>query len=150
MSLARPRYRHLLPGLVPFLVALAACAPALRAGAAAPAPGPGAAPAPPQAPSPSPRWPLDLPARWLTSNFMEHRGGRYHAGLDFKTREREGFPAFAVEDGEVVRVRATAGGYGRALYLRGDSGRTYVYAHLARFSDAVEALVADAQARSGS
>lgn len=97
----------------------------------------------------SPTWPLDLPARWLTSNFMEYRGGRYHAGIDFKTREREGFPAFAVEDGWVERVRVTPGGYGRALYLRGVSGRTFVYAHLARFADDVEGRVAAGQVASG-
>lgn len=97
----------------------------------------------------SPAWPLQLPARWLTSNFMEYRGGRYHAGIDLKTREREGFPAFAAEDGWVERVRVTPGGYGRALYLRGTSGRTYVYAHLARFADEVERRIAARQQASG-
>ena len=56
------------------------------------------------------RWPLDLPAHWLTSNFMEYRGGRFHAGIDLKTRETEGFPAYAVEDGWISRVRATPAG----------------------------------------
>ena len=37
-------------------------------------------------PSPDPRWPLDLPTRYLTSNFMEYRPGRFHAGLDLKTQ----------------------------------------------------------------
>jgi len=95
------------------------------------------------------RWPLDLPAHWLTSNFMEYRGGRFHAGIDLKTRETEGFPAYAVEDGWISRVRATPGGYGRAVYLRGASGRTYVYAHLGRFNDRLGALVAAAQQRDG-
>jgi hypothetical protein len=145
MNLARPLVRHLLPGLVPILLALACGAgPGARAAAQ---PG-GATGDSMAAPAPAPRWPLDLPGRWLTSNFMEYRDGRYHAGIDFKTREREGFPAFAVEGGWIERVRVTSGGYGRALYLRGDSGRTYVYAHLARFADAVERLVAAEQARS--
>lgn len=96
-----------------------------------------------------PLWPLDLPARWLTSNFMEYRGGRFHAGIDLKTRETEGFPVYAAEDGWISRVRATPGGYGRAVYLSGASGRTYVYAHLGRFNDRLGALVAAAQQRDG-
>jgi hypothetical protein len=135
MSPAHHRYRLSAPVLALFL----ACLGAPAAGQAQTA----AVQAPP------PRWPLDLPARWLTSNFMEYRGGRFHAGVDFKTRETEGFPAFAVESGWISRVRATPGGYGRAVYLRGDSGRTYVYAHLGRFSDRIGALVGAAQAKDG-
>ncbi len=88
-----------------------------------------------------PRWPLDLPTRYLTSNFMEYRPGRFHAGLDLKTQTVTGFAARAVEDGWIVRVRATPTAYGRAVYLRGESGRTYVYAHLGRFSDRLRGLV---------
>ena len=101
------------------------------------------------APTPAVRWPLDLPAHWLTSNFMEYRGGRFHAGLDFKTREQEGFPARAVEDGWVERVRVSPAGYGKVAYLRGASGRTYVYAHLGRFNDRLAARVRAAQEQSG-
>ena len=131
---AGPRLAGFLPVLA--LPALLLLPWAALAGAEAPAPA-------------APRWPLDLPARWLTSNFMEYRGGRFHAGIDLKTREREGFPAYAVEDGWIERVRATPGGYGRALYLRGASGRTYVYAHLARFADEVEERVTARQAATG-
>lgn len=130
MSHARHPYRLILPALALFLaIGVQAAGPA-RAAAA-------------------PRWPLDLPARWLTSNFMEYRGGRFHAGLDFKTREQEGFPALAVEDGWIERVRVTPGGYGRAVYLRVPSGRTYVYAHLGRFNDRIGGRVREAQQRDG-
>ncbi len=125
MSLARRSYRLLFPALALFLLVAARPAPAAAA--------------------PAPRWPLDLPAHWLTSDFMEYRGGRFHAGLDFKTREQEGYPAHAVEDGWVERVRVTPGGYGRAVYLRGASGRTFVYAHLGRFNDRIAARVRAAQ-----
>lgn len=90
------------------------------------------------------RWPLDLPTHYLTSNFMEYRSGRFHAGLDLKTQTVTGFAARAVEAGCVVRIRATPAAYGRAVYLQGESGKTYVYAHLERFSDKLRALV-DAQ-----
>ncbi len=94
-------------------------------------------------------WPLDLPTRYLTSNFMEYRPGRFHAGLDLKTQTVSGFAARAVEDGWVVRVRATPNAYGRAVYLRGKSGRTYVYAHLSRFSDQLRALVNQQRSATG-
>ena len=97
----------------------------------------------------APRWPLDLPTRYLTSNFMEYRSGRFHAGLDLKTRSQSGFAARAVEDGYILRVRATPFAYGRAVYLFGESGRTYVYAHLSRFSDPVRAEVRAQQAGAG-
>ncbi len=93
-----------------------------------------------------PLWPLDLPTRFLTSNFMEHRSGRFHAGLDLKTQERSGFVARAAEDGSIKRVRANPFAYGRAVYLLGNSGRTYVYAHLSRFSDPIRAEVRARQA----
>lgn len=96
-----------------------------------------------------PRWPLDLPTRYLTSNFMEYRGGRFHAGLDLKTRTVSGFAARAVEDGWIVRVRATPTAYGRAVYLRGASGRTYVYAHLSRFNDHLGDLLERQRQRTG-
>jgi len=82
-----------------------------------------------------PVWPLDLSTRYLTSNFMEFRGGRFHAGLDLKTQSREGFTVRAVEDGYISRIRCTPTAYGRVIYLRGVSGRTYVFAHLSRFND---------------
>jgi len=81
------------------------------------------------------QWPLDLPDRYLTSNFMEYRAGRFHAGLDLKTYSQCGYPVHAAEDGWIGRMRAAANGYGRAVYLHGNSGRIYVYAHLERFAD---------------
>ncbi len=97
-----------------------------------------------------PIWPLDLEPHYLTSNFMEHRPGRFHAGLDFKTDERSGHTVRAVTDGWISRIRFTAGGYGKALYLRGDDGLTYVYAHLERLADSIRPLVEQAQRRQGS
>jgi hypothetical protein len=95
------------------------------------------------------RWPLDLKTRYLTSNFMEHRPGRFHAGLDLKTQSRSGFPVRAVTDGWISRVRLTPGGYGKAVYLKGNDGHTYVYAHLERLSDPLRELVERAQQQRG-
>lgn len=96
-----------------------------------------------------PLWPLDLGTRYLTSNFMEYRPGRYHAGIDLKTESRTGFVVRAVRDGSIVRLRCTPTAYGRALYLQAADGATYVYAHLERFNDDLQKMVKDAQAASG-
>lgn len=96
-----------------------------------------------------PGWPLRYATRFLTANFMEPREGRFHAGIDLKTDGRPGVPVLAVEDGWVRELRALPEGYGRAVLLRGDSGRDYVYAHLERFADRLRPPVAAAQAASG-
>lgn len=96
-----------------------------------------------------PRWPLDRSTRYLTSNFMEYRGGRFHAGIDLKTNSETGYAVRAVEDGYIERVRSSPSAYGRAVYLRGVSGRTYVYAHLMRFNDVLRGRVLAARRQSG-
>ena len=65
----------------------------------------------------APLWPLDLPTRYLTSNFMEYREGRFHAGIDLKTEGRTGWAVRAAEDGSVILLRALPEGYGRAVVL---------------------------------
>lgn len=97
-----------------------------------------------------PMWPLDLSTRYLTSNFMEFRGGRFHAGLDLKTQSREGFTVRAVEDGYISRVRCTPTAYGRVIYLRGICGKTFVFAHLARFNDDLRGRIEQAQQQNNS
>jgi hypothetical protein len=81
----------------------------------------------------------------LTSSFGEYRANRLHAGVDLSTQGRIGAPVRAVADGVVERVKVTAGGYGRALYLRLDDGRIAVYGHLDRFPPAIAAAVRERQ-----
>ncbi|MHB8080393.1 MAG: M23 family metallopeptidase, partial [Candidatus Krumholzibacteriia bacterium] len=97
----------------------------------------------------APRWPLDLPTRYLTSNFMEYREGRFHAGIDLKTGGQTGWAVRAAEDGSLILLRALPEGYGRAILLEGRSGRRYLYAHLARFADRPRAVVTAAQRAAG-
>ncbi len=97
----------------------------------------------------TPCWPLELGTRYLTSDFMEHRSGRFHTGIDLKTGSRSGFVVRAAEDGWISRLKTSAGGYGKAVYLRGESGRTYVYAHLERFRDDLAQRIAAAQRKTG-
>jgi len=92
-------------------------------------------------------WPMPVrPA--VSSNFCEHRPGHLHAGLDIRTFGREGVECLSGGPGYVSRVRASANGYGKAVYLQLHSGETLVFAHLAEFTPALERVVRDAQERS--
>ncbi len=84
-------------------------------------------------------WPLHGNRR-LSSSFSEYRDGHYHAGIDLRSYGAIGLPCLAVSEGRVVRVKVGAGGYGKALYLKLDDGRTAVYAHLDQFSRTVDSL----------
>lgn len=88
--------------------------------------------------------PLAKPA-YLTSSFGENRGTRYHAGVDFSTDMQEGFPVFAPEDGIVEEVRVSPYSYGKVLYFKGESGRTWVFAHQSGFNRALEAAIRERQ-----
>jgi hypothetical protein len=100
-------------------------------------------------PEPAPLvWPTDA-GRCVTSSFCEFRPGHFHSGIDISTRGRTGFRCFAVGDGELVRARVSCGGYGRALYLRLEDGRTAVYAHLARLEGAVAQSMREYQESEG-
>ena len=81
----------------------------------------------------APRWPLDV-TPVLTSSFGEFRANHLHAGIDLGTGGRVGLACRAVGDGSIVRLRMSPFGYGKALYLKLDSGPLVVYAHLSRFA----------------
>jgi murein DD-endopeptidase MepM/ murein hydrolase activator NlpD len=81
----------------------------------------------------------------VSSSFGEFRRNHYHGGIDFSTEGRVGEPVHAVADGWVWRVRASGSGYGRALYVRLDDGRTALYAHLDRFATPIADFVEAAQ-----
>lgn len=80
----------------------------------------------------------------LTSGFMEDRNFRYHAGIDLRTWGRE-LQIYASEDGHVTRVNVSPWGYGKAVYIQGNSGKIYVYAHCSRFIPEIDALVRSTQ-----
>ena len=56
----------------------------------------------------------------MTSTFGEFRGDHYHAGVDLSTGGVIGKPVFAVGSGNLLRVRASGTGYGKAVYERID------------------------------
>ena len=92
--------------------------------------------------------PLDPPIV-LTGNFGESRSGRYHGGLDFSTGGAVGRAVYAPLSGHVERLRASGGGFGRAIYLRADDGRLLVFAHLDAFDEPLASFMDDAQRRDG-
>jgi len=100
-----------------------------------------------RAPQPRP-WPVDGPVH-LSSSFGEFRDRHIHAGLDIRSFGREGIPCRALDSGYVARLRASPFGYGKAVYIKLDSGETAVYAHLSEFAPAVDSVVCAAQARKG-
>ena len=76
--------------------------------------------------------PFDRDA-YLTSSFGENRGTRYHAGFDYSTQMEEGWPIYAPEDGKVVELRVSPFHYGKLMLFKGNSGKTWAFAHQSSF-----------------
>ncbi|GHV72466.1 peptidase M23 [Bacteroidia bacterium] len=86
------------------------------------------------------RSPLDIPLE-LSGSYGELRGSHFHAGMDFKTQQREGFPVYAIADGEVVRLLVSTTSYGKAIYFRTTQGVMSVYGHLSQFVEPLASAV---------
>ena len=76
----------------------------------------------------------------FSSNFGENRDDHFHMGVDIKTGGKIGLEVLAVEDGYISRIRSNYTGYGKALYLRTNSGHEVVYAHLESFNPIIEKI----------
>ncbi|NPA33598.1 MAG: M23 family metallopeptidase [Chlorobi bacterium] len=74
----------------------------------------------------------------LTGAFGEIRGSHFHAGWDFSTFGKEGFPIYVHDSGYVYRIRISPYGYGRAIYIKHPDGSFSVYAHLRKFAEPFE------------
>lgn len=77
----------------------------------------------------------------LSANFGELRKNHFHSGLDYRTESRTGIPVYAAEDGYLVRIFVSPGGFGKALYINHPNGYTTVYAHLDGFIPEIEKYV---------
>lgn len=82
--------------------------------------------------------PLHMPIS-LSGNFGEIRPNHFHAGFDIRTKNKEGLPVYAVADGFVSRIKISAIGYGKALYITHPNGFVSVYGHLNGFNVAIQA-----------
>ncbi len=85
-----------------------------------------------------PRWPLDIEIS-QSSSFAEFRGMRFHAGLDIRTKQTNGFPVYAIEDGFISRASVQFTGYGFGLYIDHPKlGVRVVYGHLKCFNGPIK------------
>jgi len=75
---------------------------------------------------------------YTTSTFSENRGTRYHAGVDWSTEMKEGWPVFAPEDGRVIELRQSPFSYGRNVMFRANSGNIWLFAHLSGFASRLD------------
>jgi len=74
------------------------------------------------------RFPLDgMPI--ITGNFGEIRPNHFHAGFDLRTDAKKNLPIYCVDSGYVSRIKVSAFGYGKVLYITHPNGYVSVYAH---------------------
>jgi hypothetical protein len=90
--------------------------------------------------------PLDIPLN-LAGNFGEIRPNHFHAGIDLRTGQ-EGFAVHASADGYVSRIKVSATGYGKVVYITHPNGFVTVYGHLSRFSGELAKYVKQVQYKS--
>jgi len=73
----------------------------------------------------------------LSGTFGEIRSNHFHSGIDIKTGGVEGSPVYAVADGYVSRIKVSAYGFGKVIYVTHTNGYVSVYAHLSRFNQVI-------------
>lgn len=73
----------------------------------------------------------------LSANFGELRYNHFHSGLDIRTKQTEGLPVRAIEDGYVTHINVWGHGYGKVIFVVHKNGIVSVYAHLQRFNTAI-------------
>lgn len=83
--------------------------------------------------------PLDTPLI-LSGTFGEVRPDHLHSGIDISTDGMEGLPVMAAADGYISRIKISAGGFGKALYVTHPNGFVSVYGHLQKFTAPVNEL----------
>ncbi|MFD2873906.1 M23 family metallopeptidase [Mucilaginibacter ximonensis] len=90
------------------------------------------------------RYPLDLPPS-IAGGFAELRPNHFHAGLDFRTNQRTGYPVHAAADGYISRIRVQFGGGGNIVYINHPNGYTTVYMHNMSFAPEIDKALHDYQ-----
>jgi len=86
------------------------------------------------------RSPMNIPIH-PSGTFGELRGNHFHAGLDFRTNQKEGLPVYAAAAGFISRIKVSSYGYGTALYIDHPNGYTTLYGHLSSYGPKIEAYV---------
>lgn len=81
----------------------------------------------------------------FSGSFGDLRTDHFHSGVDLRTNGRTGINIVAVEKGFVSRIKVSATGFGKAIYIDHPNGKTTVYAHLDRFAGRIAEYVENAQ-----
>lgn len=84
--------------------------------------------------------PMDTPL-YLSAPFGSLRDNHFHSGMDIRTFEKEGLPIYAIADGYVSRIKVSAIGYGKAVYINHPNGYTSVYAHLLKYEGTIASYI---------
>jgi hypothetical protein len=78
----------------------------------------------------------------ITGNYGELRPNHFHAGIDFSTGGKIGFPVYAVADGYVSRIKISSGAYGKAVYItHSKDDKLTLYAHFNAYAGNLAAFV---------
>lgn len=88
-------------------------------------------------------YPLFTKKHQISGTFAELRHTHFHAGVDYRTRQREGLRVRAVDEGVIYRIAKLEKGYGNVVYIKHPSGLVSVYAHLRKFSKRLEGICKD-------
>jgi len=90
------------------------------------------------------RSPLDI-RLLLSGTFGEIRTNHFHSGIDIKTNGAEGAAVYAIAGGYVSRIKVSAYGFGKAIYITHPNGYVSVYGHLSRYNQVIGDYVRKAQ-----
>ena len=63
------------------------------------------------------------------------RTNHFHAGIDIRTQQREGFQVLAAADGYISRIKVQTTGYGNVIFIKHPNGMTTVYGHLLSYAE---------------
>lgn len=88
--------------------------------------------------------PIALPPG-ISGSFGEIRPNHFHSGVDIRTNGKTGYRVYASDDGFISRIKVSATGFGKTVYIDHPNGLTTVYAHLNNFSEKISKYVLDEQ-----
>ncbi|GAA4404571.1 hypothetical protein GCM10023187_22100 [Nibrella viscosa] len=74
-------------------------------------------------------------ANSLSGGMGDLRANHFHAGLDIRTKQREGLDVYAAADGYISRIAVLTAGYGNVVFIKHPNGLTTVYGHLKVLTD---------------
>jgi hypothetical protein len=89
-------------------------------------------------------WPIDTP-HVVTGNYGELRPNHFHLGWDFSTHGKVNLPVYAVASGTISRIKVSASGYGKALYINHPGNKLSLYGHLSAYAEKISMSVKEEQ-----